>query len=121
MQLVLRKRLERAQLDDLPATMDDATLAFFVMAVSQDMVVQAKAGASKKVLEEFVDYVLNVTEGLDPVLGFCFSVIFHLSSREISIRVETCGSERKQCVVNCGRSTYKFSMCFDDDRLSTGT
>jgi hypothetical protein len=31
------------------------------------MAVQAKAGASKKVLVKLVDYVLNVTEGLDPV------------------------------------------------------
>jgi hypothetical protein len=31
--------------------------------------------------------------------------------------LEVSGSK---CVVNCGRSTYKVSMCLDDCRLSTG-
>ncbi|HMN59325.1 MAG TPA: hypothetical protein PJ988_03110, partial [Anaerolinea sp.] len=52
-QLALRKRLERAQREgDLPASADGATLAFFVMTVSQGMAVQAKTGASMKAPEE---------------------------------------------------------------------
>lgn len=59
-QLALRKRLERAQREgELPSLIDGATLASFVMAVSQGMAVQAKAGASKKELEGLVEYVLK--------------------------------------------------------------
>ena len=38
--------------------------------------------------------------GLEPRFRVLFSAIFHLFPREISIRVETCGSERKQM---CGK------------------
>ncbi len=59
-QLALRRRLERAQREgDLPSSADCAAIASFVMAVSQGMAVQAKAGASRKTLERLVDYVLN--------------------------------------------------------------
>jgi len=59
-QLALRKRLERAQREgDLPASVDSAALASFVMAVSQGMAVQAKAGASRKALEGLVEHVLS--------------------------------------------------------------
>ncbi len=59
-QLALRRRLERAQQEgDLTASADCATLASFVMAVSQGMAVQAKAGASKKALERLADHVLS--------------------------------------------------------------
>ncbi|ABE36697.1 bacterial regulatory s, tetR family protein [Paraburkholderia xenovorans LB400] len=59
-QLALRKRLERAQREgELPASVDGATLASFVMAISQGMAVQAKAGASKKALEGLVEYVIK--------------------------------------------------------------
>lgn len=59
-QLALRRRLERAQREgDLPSSADSATLASFVMAVSQGMAVQAKAGASKKALEALAGHVLS--------------------------------------------------------------
>ncbi|MGI4814634.1 MAG: TetR family transcriptional regulator C-terminal domain-containing protein [Janthinobacterium lividum] len=59
-QLALRKRLERAQREgELLAPVDGATLASFVMAISQGMAVQAKAGASKKALEGLVEYVIK--------------------------------------------------------------
>ncbi|SAL30504.1 TetR family transcriptional regulator [Caballeronia sordidicola] len=59
-QLALRRRLERAQREgDLPSSVSCATLASFVMAVSQGMAVQAKAGASKKTLDGLVDHVLG--------------------------------------------------------------
>jgi len=38
--------------------------------------------------------------GLEPRFRVLFSAIFHLFPRDISIRVETCGSERKQ---KCGK------------------
>jgi hypothetical protein len=50
---------------------------------------------------------------LNPILGFCFPLCSMVFPYGISIRVETCGSGRKQSVVFCGLSTYKFSMCFD--------
>ena len=51
-QQALRRRLERAQKEgDLPASTDCATLAAYVMTVSQGMAVQAKAGASRGALE----------------------------------------------------------------------
>ncbi|WP_250466560.1 hypothetical protein [Caballeronia sp. GAFFF2] len=60
-QQALRQRLERAQREeDLLATADSATLASFVMAVSQGMAVQAKGGASRKALERMADYVLSI-------------------------------------------------------------
>jgi AcrR family transcriptional regulator len=59
-QLALRRRLERAQQEgDLPSSADCATLASFVMAVSQGMAVQAKAGASKKALERLANHVVS--------------------------------------------------------------
>lgn len=59
-QLALRRRLERAQSEgDLAASADCATLAAFVMAVSQGMAVQAKAGASRENLKALADHVLN--------------------------------------------------------------
>ncbi|CAN7494060.1 TetR/AcrR family transcriptional regulator [Caballeronia sp. LjRoot34] len=59
-QLALRKRLERAQREgELPASVDGATLASFVMAISQGMAVQAKGGASKKALEGLIEYVIK--------------------------------------------------------------
>lgn len=59
-QLALRKRFEQARQEgDLPASADCATLASFVMAVSQGMAVQAKAGASRKTLEELVKHTLT--------------------------------------------------------------
>lgn len=66
-QSALRQRLERAQLEgDLPATVDCATMASFVMTFSQGMAVQAKAGASKTVLEGLVDYVLGTWPTTEP-------------------------------------------------------
>ncbi len=59
-QLALRRRLDRAQREgDLPPSADSASLASFVMAVSQGMAVQAKAGASRKTLEGLVAHVLD--------------------------------------------------------------
>lgn len=59
-QLALRRRLERAQRErDLPSSVNSTDLASFVMAVSQGMAVQAKAGASRKVLEGLANYVLS--------------------------------------------------------------
>jgi len=58
-QLALRKRFEQAQHEgDLPTSVDSATLASFVMAITQGMAVQAKAGASRKVLEGLVNHTL---------------------------------------------------------------
>lgn len=60
MQSALRRRLERAQREgDLPASVDAVALTSFVMAVSQGMAVQAKAGASKEALDGLVDHVLG--------------------------------------------------------------
>jgi AcrR family transcriptional regulator len=59
-QEALRQRLERARAEgDLPATADPATLAAFVMAISQGMAVQAKAGATRASLLALVDHVLS--------------------------------------------------------------
>ncbi len=59
-QSALRRRLERAQREgDLPSSADCAALASFVMAVTQGMAVQAKAGASKKTLEGLADHALS--------------------------------------------------------------
>jgi hypothetical protein len=38
--------------------------------------------------------------GLEPHFWVLFSAVFHVLPREISIRVESCGSERKQM---CGK------------------
>ncbi len=58
-QEALRQRLERARAEgDLPASADPATLAAFVMTVSQGMAVQAKAGATRESLLALVDHVL---------------------------------------------------------------
>ncbi|HEY0341282.1 MAG TPA: hypothetical protein VGC34_10785, partial [Steroidobacteraceae bacterium] len=63
-QLALRRRFERAQREgDLPSSVDCAALASFVMAVTQGMAVQAKAGASKRTLEGLVDHVLATWPG----------------------------------------------------------
>jgi AcrR family transcriptional regulator len=60
-QLAVRLRLERAQCDgDLLASLDCSVLAAFVMAVSQGMAVQAKAGSSKEDLEGVVEYVVGM-------------------------------------------------------------
>lgn len=57
----LRRRLEHAQKEgDLPSAVSPATLASYVMAVSQGMAVQAKAGASKKALEGLMRLVLDM-------------------------------------------------------------
>lgn len=59
-QSALSRRLERAQQEgDLPSSADCAVLAAFVMAVSQGMAVQAKSGASRKILEGMVQHVLD--------------------------------------------------------------
>lgn len=64
-QSALRRRLERAQREgDLPASADCAALSSFVMAVTQGMAVQAKAGSSRKALEGLVDYVLKTWPSL---------------------------------------------------------
>ncbi len=63
-QLALRRRLERAQREgELPSSADCAVLASFIMAVTQGMAVQAKAGASKRTLEGLVDYALSTWPG----------------------------------------------------------
>lgn len=55
----LCRRLERARDEgDLPRSTDCATLAAFVMAVTQGMVVQATAGASRARLEAIADHAL---------------------------------------------------------------
>ncbi|GAB7524566.1 TetR/AcrR family transcriptional regulator [Paraburkholderia sp. 2C] len=59
-QLALRRRLELAQREgDLPQSAKCAVLASFVMAVSQGMAVQAKAGASRRALEALASHVLS--------------------------------------------------------------
>jgi len=59
-QLALRRRLERAQQEgELLSSTDCATLAEYVMTVTQGMAVQAKAGASRTSLEKLVDHVLG--------------------------------------------------------------
>ncbi|WP_213989954.1 TetR/AcrR family transcriptional regulator [Sodalis sp. dw_96] len=59
-QLALRRRLERAQREgDLLPSADCATLAEYVMIVSQGMAVQAKAGVSRKSLEKLAEHVLS--------------------------------------------------------------
>jgi len=58
-QLALQKRFDKARLEgDLPASIDCATLASFVMAISQGMAVQAKAGASRKALIGLIEHTL---------------------------------------------------------------
>lgn len=60
-QLGLRRRLERAQEEgDLPASVSPAALASYVMAISQGMAVQAKAGATRKALEGLMQQVLDM-------------------------------------------------------------
>ncbi|WP_322102113.1 TetR/AcrR family transcriptional regulator [Paraburkholderia sp. J41] len=59
-QLALRRRLELAQREgDLPQSAKCAVLAAFVMAVSQGMAVQAKAGASRRALEALASHALS--------------------------------------------------------------
>lgn len=56
----LAQRLARAREEgDLPRSNDPAALAAFVMAVSQGMAVQAKAGAPVKKLEAIIEHTLN--------------------------------------------------------------
>lgn len=64
----LRKRLDRARQEgDLPADADCAMLASFVSTVNQGLAVQAKAGASKKILQAIVQHVLQTwPEGPGP-------------------------------------------------------
>jgi hypothetical protein len=50
---------------------------------------------------------------LNPLLGFCFPLFSMVCPWGISIRVETVEVDGSKSVVFCGRSTYKFSMCFD--------
>jgi AcrR family transcriptional regulator len=58
-QQALARRFEQAQQEgDLPASADSETLASFVMAVSQGMAVQAKAGASREMLDALVEHTL---------------------------------------------------------------
>ena len=55
----LRDRLEQAKAEgDLPATASSEILAAFVMAVSQGLAVQAKAGASRQVLDAIVEQAM---------------------------------------------------------------
>lgn len=55
----LRRRLERARKEaDLPASADCAMLASLVMTVAQGMAVQAKAGATRKTLDNMIEHVL---------------------------------------------------------------
>jgi hypothetical protein len=42
---------------------------------------------------------ISARRGLEPISGFCFPLFSRVLPRGISIRVETCGSERKQ---KCG-------------------
>ncbi|MEL1263224.1 TetR/AcrR family transcriptional regulator [Pseudoxanthomonas putridarboris] len=57
----LQQRLERAKKEgDLPASSNAAVLASYVMAVSQGMAVQAKAGASRKSLEALARQVIDL-------------------------------------------------------------
>jgi hypothetical protein len=62
-----------------------------------------------------LNYVLG--RDLNPHFRVLFSMYFPGEFPSGWKPVEVRGSK---CVVNCGRSTYKFSMCFDDFRLSTG-
>lgn len=55
----LRERFERAQAEgDLPNTAKPAALAAFVMTVTQGIAVQAKAGASREMLEAVAEQAL---------------------------------------------------------------
>lgn len=59
-QMALRRKLEEFQRrGDLPSSADCTALAAFVMAVSQGTAVQAKAGASKKVLDGLIRHALS--------------------------------------------------------------
>lgn len=56
----LARRLEQARDGgDLPASADCEALAAFVMAVTQGMAVQAKAGATRQMLDRLADCVLS--------------------------------------------------------------
>lgn len=58
-QQALNDRLERARREgDLPPSADSATLAAFVMTLSQGMAVQAKAGANRQMLDALVEHAL---------------------------------------------------------------
>lgn len=58
-QQALNDRLERARREgDLPPSADSTTLAAFVMTLSQGMAVQAKAGASRQMLDALVEHAL---------------------------------------------------------------
>jgi AcrR family transcriptional regulator len=55
----LRQRFERAMTEgDLPPDTDPASLARYVMAITQGMAIQAEGGASRKELEQIVDVAL---------------------------------------------------------------
>ncbi len=63
----LRRRLEKARdAGDLPQSADCAALAAFVMTVTQGMAVQAKAGASRKMLEAIMKHVLATWPSVAP-------------------------------------------------------
>lgn len=59
-QAQLRQRFERAQAEgDLPATADPATLAAFVMTMTQGIAVQAKAGVERLMLQAVADQAMT--------------------------------------------------------------
>lgn len=60
-------RLERAKAEhDLPADVNCVTLAGFVMTLSHGLAVKAKAGASRKLLQSLVSYVLDTWPSRPP-------------------------------------------------------
>ncbi|MBB5703011.1 AcrR family transcriptional regulator [Ochrobactrum daejeonense] len=59
-QRLLRDRFERARLEgDLPETANPDALAAFILAVAQGIAVQAKAGASRDMLQAVADQALS--------------------------------------------------------------
>ncbi|MBP2473084.1 AcrR family transcriptional regulator [Crossiella equi] len=66
----LRARLARAQAEgDLPASVDPAVLARYVVAVGQGMSVHAAGGASRAELDEVVDLALAAWDSLTASSG----------------------------------------------------
>ncbi|HEY0207532.1 TetR/AcrR family transcriptional regulator [Acerihabitans sp.] len=63
----LRRRLESARREgDLAPAADCAILAAFVMTIAQGMAVQAKAGATRQMLDNLADHVLNAWASATP-------------------------------------------------------
>src|SRR3954452_321268 len=61
---MLRERFERAKSDgDLPATMDSADLARYVMTVMEGMAIQAASGTKREALHRVVDATLRSFPG----------------------------------------------------------